>query len=85
MQRKLTIRVDEKVIVRAKAWARRRGVSLSDAIESVLERLPGEEAGPPLSDWARSLLGVGVSAKRRARSDGAVRRAHLDHVAERHR
>ena len=52
MQRKLTIRVEEKVIVRAKAWAKRRGVSLSDALESVLESLPAErDGGAQLSEW----------------------------------
>lgn len=85
MQRKLTIRVEEKVIVRAKAWARRRGVSLSDAVESVLERLPGDEAASPLSEWTRSLLGAGAPLKRRPASDAAVRRARLDHLAKRHR
>ncbi len=86
MQRKLTIRVDERVIVRAKAWAKRQGVSLSDAVESVLERLPDEDPGRPLSEWTRSLLGVAAPARgRSAPSDSAVRRAHLDHLAERHR
>ena len=85
MQRKLTIRVDEKVIVRAKAWAKRRGVSLSDAVESVLERLPEENAAQRLSEWTRSLLGVAAVARRRPASDGAVRRAHLGHLADRHR
>ncbi len=85
MQRKLTIRVDERVIVRAKAWAKRRGVSLSDAVESVLERLPEEDTAQPLSEWTRSLLGVGAPAHGRPPSDSAVRRAHLDHLADRHR
>jgi hypothetical protein len=86
MQRKLTIRVDERVIVRAKAWAKRKGVSLSDAVESVLERLPEGDAAQPLSEWTRSLLGVGApAAGRSAPSDSAVRRAHLDHLADRHR
>jgi hypothetical protein len=86
MQRKLTIRVDERVIVRAKAWAKRRGVSLSDAVESVLERLPEGDTARPLSEWTRSLLGVGAPARGRSSpSDAAVRRAHLDHLADRHR
>lgn len=84
MQRKLTIRVEEAVIVRAKAWAKRRGVSLSDAVESVLERLP-EQDSQPLSEWTRSLLGIASPERGRAPSDGAIRRAHLDHVAERQR
>lgn len=85
MQRKLTVRVEEKVLVRAKAWARRRGVSLSDAVESVLERLPEHEGGRSFSDWTRSLLGAGAPAKGRPASDAAIRRARLDHLGERHR
>ncbi len=85
MQRKLTIRVDDRAIVRAKAWVKRRGISLSDAVASVLEQLPEGESGRPLSAWTRSLLGVGAPDKRRAPSDSAVRRADLDHLAERHR
>ena len=85
MHTKLTLRVDERVVVRAKAWARRRGVSLSDAIESVLERLPDGDAGQPLSAWTRSLLGIAAPPKGRPPTDKAIRQARLDHLAERHR
>lgn len=85
MQRKLTIRVDERVIVKAKSWAKRRGVSLSDAVESVLARLADDESDRPLSDWTRSLLGVAAAPKGRTATDSALREAHLDHLAERHR
>ncbi len=84
MQRKLTLRVDERVIVRAKAWARRRGVSLSDAVESVLDRLPVDD-DQPLSDWTRSLVGIARKDKGPAPSDAEIRRAYLEHLAARHR
>ncbi|HVO13449.1 MAG TPA: DUF6364 family protein [Vicinamibacteria bacterium] len=84
MQRKLTLRVDERVIVRAKAWARRRGVSLSDAVESVLDRLPAREERP-LSEWTRSLIGMARRQRRVSPTDAEVRRDHAEHVAARHR
>lgn len=39
MKRKLTVTVDEKVLPRAKAYARSRGVSLSEVIEETLRDL----------------------------------------------
>jgi len=39
MKTKLTITIDEKLLPRAKAWARRRNVSLSEVIETALRDL----------------------------------------------
>jgi hypothetical protein len=39
MKKKLTVTVDEKLIPRAKLYARRRGVSVSSLIEDALRRL----------------------------------------------
>jgi hypothetical protein len=84
MQIKLTLRLEERLIVRAKAWARKRGVSLSQAVASLFEQLPAPpDAG--LSPWTRKLVGIAGRGKRRPHSDEAVRRAHLDHLAEKHR
>jgi hypothetical protein len=49
MQTKLTLRLEESLIVRAKAWARQRGISLSQAIPRVECRGPLEcsSAIPP--------------------------------------
>ncbi len=84
MQRKLTLRVEERVIVRAKAWAKRRGVSLSDAVESVLDRLPVED-DRPLSEWTMSLIGIARRDMGKAPSDAEIRRAYVEHLAAHHR
>jgi len=84
MQRKLTLRVDDRVIVRAKAWARRSGVSLSDAVESVLDRLPVDD-DRPLSEWTMSLIGIARRDMGWAPSDAEIRRAYVEHLAARHR
>ncbi len=84
MHTKLTLRLEERLIVRAKGWARRRGVSLSQAVATLFEQLPGP-SDSSLSPWTRKLLGIASSGEGRSPSDGAIRRAHLDHLAEKHR
>ena len=84
MQTKLTLRLDERVIVRAKSWARRRGVSLSQAVASLFEQLPGA-SDQTLAPWTQELLGIAARGKGRPLSDEAIRRAHLKHLAEKHR
>jgi Family of unknown function (DUF6364) len=84
MQTKLTLRLDGSVIVRAKSWARRRGVSLSQAVATLFEQLPGAEDAP-LSPWTRKLVGMAGRRRRRSLSDRAIRRAHLDELEEKHR
>jgi hypothetical protein len=84
MQTKLTLRLEERLIVRAKAWARQRGVSLSQAVATLFEQLPGAPAST-LSPWTRKLVGIAAREKGRPSSDEAIRQAHLDHLAEKHR
>jgi hypothetical protein len=84
MHTKLTLRLEESLIVRAKAWARRRGVSLSQAVATVFEQLPGSSE-QALSPWTRKLVGIAPRRKGRPPSDEAIRRARLDHLAEKHR
>jgi hypothetical protein len=84
MQTKLTLRLEERLIVRAKAWARKRGISLSQAVATLFEQL-SEAPERALSPWTRKLVGIAAPGKGRPPSDEAVRRAHLDHLAEKHR
>lgn len=84
MQTKLTLRIEERLIVRAKAWARQRGVSLSQAVATVFAQLPGSPVSA-LSPWTRKLVGIAARGKGQPPSDEAIRRAHLDHLAEKHR
>jgi hypothetical protein len=84
MQTKLTLRLEEKLIVRAKAWARKRGISLSQAVATLFEQLPGAQT-QSLSPWTRKLIGLAARGKRRPLTDEAVRRAYLDHQENKHR
>ena len=84
MQTKLTLRLDERVIVRAKSWARKRGVSLSQAVASLFEQLPAVPESA-LSPWTQKLVGIARRGKGRPLSDEAIRRAHLEHLEEKHR
>ena len=85
MQTKLTLRMEDDLIERAKDWARRRGVSLSQVVASVLDQLPSDRDRPTLSSWTQKLVGIAAAKKGRSADDAAVREAHLDHLAGRHR
>jgi Family of unknown function (DUF6364) len=78
MQAKLTLRLEERLIVRAKAWARKRGVSLSQAVATLFEQLP-RASTPTLAPWTQKLVGAGGHRKKSA-SDEAIRRNHMDRL-----
>lgn len=81
---KLTLRLEEQLIVRAKQWARKRGVSLSQAVATLFEQLAAAGEGN-LSPWTQQLVGIARRKKRRRFSDEAVRRSYLDHLERKHR
>jgi hypothetical protein len=80
MQTRLTLRLDDAVIRRAKAWARTRGISLSEAVAAYLAQLPDETAAvaaPQVGPWTRRLIGAaGPSAS----GDQDVRREHREYL-----
>jgi len=83
MQTKLTLRLEQRLIRRAKAYARRTGKSVSELVADFFGRLDaprGEVAAPveAQSPAVRSLVGALAGA----RLDEADYRTHL---AEKHR
>ncbi len=59
MTTKLTLTVEEKVIKRAKLYARQTGRSLSELIENYLDNLTSEEEGKEqLSPKLKNIVGV---------------------------
>lgn len=60
MQTKLTLRLDDRLIDRAKSYAEQRGRSVSQLVADYFELLPGEggEDEASLTPIVRSLLGV---------------------------
>jgi Family of unknown function (DUF6364) len=65
MQTKLTLRLDDSLIKRAKAYARQSGKSLSEVVADLLSRLhePSDQEAEQLSPAVRSLFGALKGAK----------------------
>jgi hypothetical protein len=80
MQTKLTLRLEEQLIRRAKSYARRSGKSLSELVADLFSRLstPGEPEQRELTPAVRSLAGA-LSGQPLTREEY---RRHLD---EKHR
>ncbi len=58
MQTKLTLRLDDRLIRRAKAYARRTGKSVSQVVGDFFARLDDEAVPEDLSPVVRSLAGA---------------------------
>jgi hypothetical protein len=80
MQTKLTLRLDARLVRRAKAYARRTGKSLSGLVADFFTRLsePAEAPPEPLSPEVRSLYGA-LADQRVAEED------YRRYLAEKHR
>jgi hypothetical protein len=76
MQTKLTLRLDEQLILRAKRYARQSGKSLSELVADLFSRLnnTAEPAVRELTPAVRSLAGA-LSGRPISRADY---RKHLD-------
>ena len=83
MQTKLTLRLDDALIERAKAWARKRGVSLSQAVATLFEQLPAPQERT-LTPWTQQLLSV-VERSKRPPTDDEVRHGKIEHLRKKHR
>jgi hypothetical protein len=57
MQTKLTLRLDDSLIRRAKKMANRRGKSVSQMVSDYFSSLEGSKASPELSPLTQSMLG----------------------------
>ena len=83
MQTKLTLRLEQRLIRRAKAYARRTGKSVSELVADFFGRLeaPAEEAPPRVAAQSPAVQSL-VGALAGARVEESDYRAHL---AEKHR
>jgi len=82
---KLTLRLDEELIEKAKAWAKTRDVSLSDAVAQFFAGLPPQDREPKLSPWTRSLIGIARRPGERAPTDEEVREEYIDYLEKKYR
>ena len=74
MNTKLTLRLDENLIRRAKLIARRRGKSVSQIVSEYFQALGGTETEIELTPTVRKLYG----ALRGSKADRADYRKHLE-------
>lgn len=79
MPTKLTLRLDEDLIEKAKAWAKTRHIPLSRAVADFFAQLPEKGPPPRLSAWTRRLAGV-ASGSGRTPTDEEILRDYLDHL-----
>ena len=98
MKTKLTLRLDDAVIERAKAYAARRGTSVSGLVEDYFRFVaaaPGGDGGPSeggTEDWmtalsprVRALVGSAVGpATEHLREGDAAERAYRDYLARKY-
>ena len=96
MKTKLTLRLDEDVIGRAKAYAAARGTSLSALTENYFRLVASGgaaqggdgssvEAGAPIDDWRSDLPPLTRSLVGIAAGSDADEDDHKRHLAEKHR
>jgi uncharacterized protein DUF6364 len=87
MQTKLTLRLDDALIEKAKSWAKDRRISLSQAVADLFAQLPekkSHQTPSPFSPWTRSLIGAAAN-KGKAPTDEKVRHDYLDYLAAKHK
>lgn len=81
METKLTLRLEEKVIKRAKVYARKHKISLSKMIESYLDSLTSDITGtePDVTPLVDSLSGVIDLPE-----EFDYREAYREHIRDKH-
>lgn len=80
MKKKLTLRMDQQAIERAKDYAEQRGTSVSKLVEQFFEALDGEERSEDVeaSPLVQKLSGIG-------RGEDIAEDDYLDYLEDKHR
>ena len=85
MQTKLTLRLDDYLIARAKSWAASNNISLSQAVATYFAQLTAEAIPHrKYKPWLQKLIGAAKVERQRPMSDNEIRRQHQEHIATKH-
>ncbi|MCS3663275.1 hypothetical protein GGP65_000878 [Salinibacter ruber] len=86
MSKKLTLRLDEDVIERAKAYAAERDTSVSRLVESYFDELTGREEGEQGNDLVPESLGPLTSRLARRTSTSETEETdYYEYLQEKHK
>lgn len=84
MNVKLTLRMEEEIIEKAKKWAKTRHVSLSHAVAVFFAQIAEEKGASPLDSWTRKLTGI-ASDERKPPADKTIRQEYLNYLETKHK
>lgn len=84
MQTKLTLRLDDSLVNKAKKWAKIHQISLSEAIATFFEQLPDPDRAMELSPWTQSLVGI-VKIEENMTQDEDLHEQYLDYLEDKYR
>jgi len=80
MQTKLTLRLDSRLIQKAKDWAATHDISVSEAVAQFFSQLPDSEQ-QSVSPWLQSLTGILTPTEM---TDRQAQESYLDYLAEKY-
>lgn len=81
MQTKLTLRINDELIKKAKQWAEARNISLSEVVAQFFDQLPSSAKSTELSPWTRKLVGVLIEHQA---DDISLREQYLDYLEQKY-
>ncbi|MBD2448868.1 hypothetical protein H6G76_17240 [Nostoc sp. FACHB-152] len=83
MQTKLTLRLDDALVKKAKKWAKIHNISLSEAIATFFEQLPDPEQPIELSSWTQSLVGI-LNLEENVDDSEVLQQQYLDYLEDKY-
>lgn len=88
MQTKLTLRIDDQLIAKAKRVAQRKGMSVSQMVAKLIETIPenpvkDEDWVEDLDPWTKSLYGVAPSLAHM--SDRDLEQDYINYLEEKYK
>ncbi|WP_447970977.1 DUF6364 family protein [Nitrospira sp. M1] len=84
MHSKLTLRLKSSTIKKAKVWAKRRRISLSQAMEAFFDHIQDEsQENQAMSPWMKQLLKLSQRPGK-APTDEQTHKQYLDYLERKH-